>query len=538
MGMHRRLTLLVASATAAIVIGPVATSSVSAATAIRPAAASNASAAASYARVPHRASIVPLRDAPRPVAFDAVFDNMDYNGGPVMPSNTDYMVLWSPGGLDTYGPGYVSGLKQWFKDLAHDSGGHQNTDSVSAQYQDLTGAFARYATTFGGAVLDTQPYPTSQCPVNSPVTECLTDLQIQQELERFVAAHHFKADLSHEYFLLTPPHVESCFSNDPSQSFGGCSAGIVPSTGLAAFCAYHGQTTLSPMLIYAQDPYVPGNPHCDDGNHPNGVSDGELVGGLSHEQNESVTDPIPNDAWTNGAGTNQGLEVGDQCDSVNGTPLGTAPNGAKYNQVINGHFYWYQEEWSNQGHTCLQRLSPAADKPTAQFTATAGSGLTMTFDATGSAAPGGVAQYVWQFNAVLNAPTVEQTTPTITYTFPTGGAYSIGLTIFASDGSSTGTGAIDTTRHSGFTRGFTFAPLHPTDGHTVRFSALTTVSAQPVLTYLWEFGDGSTGSGAQPKHVYAKSGTYTVTLVMFSGVGSAFPGQGAAPIVTGNVTVR
>ena len=27
---------------------------------------------------------------------------MDYNGGPVMPSNTDYMVLWSPSGLGAY----------------------------------------------------------------------------------------------------------------------------------------------------------------------------------------------------------------------------------------------------------------------------------------------------------------------------------------------------------------------------------------------------------------------------------------------------
>jgi hypothetical protein len=45
------------------------------------------------------------------------------------------------------------------------------------------------------------------------------------------------------------------------------------------------------------------------------------------------------------------LEIGDQCDRQMGTPLGTAANGAKYNQVINGHFYWYQEEWSNQGHT-------------------------------------------------------------------------------------------------------------------------------------------------------------------------------------------
>jgi PKD repeat protein len=527
----------VAGATAAIVLGAVATSA-SVATAAGPVATSSSSAASSHAQGRHPASIVPLRDA-APTPFDQVFTNMDYNGGPLMPSNTDYMVLWSPAGLGAYQPGYVSGLETWFTDLAHDSGGSQNTDSVSAQYQDLTGAFSKYQTTFGGALIDRHPYPASQCPVNSPVTECMTDLQIQQELERFVASRQLKTDLSHEYFLLTPPHVESCFSNDPTQGFGGCSAGLVVgnSTAFLAFCAYHENTTLSPMLFFAQDPDVAGNRHCDDNNHPNGLpSDGELSGGLSHEQNESVTDPIPNDAWTNGAGADQGEEVGDQCVRQFGTPLGTATNGAKFNQVINGHNYWYQEEWSNAGHTCLQRLAPLAALPTATFTATAGSGLTMNFDATGSTAPGGVAEYVWQFNAVLNQQTFESTTPTISYTFPSAGAYSIGLTIFAGDGSSTGTGAIVTTGQSGFSPGFTFAQVNPSV-HRVGFSALTTVSAQPVLTYMWEFGDGSTGSGAHPVHTYAKAGTYTVTSVMFSGVGSAFPGEGAAPIVTHTVTV-
>jgi PKD repeat protein len=535
-GMNRRWSLLVAAGTAAIALELIATSSALAASAQSVAAPSSAS---THSQLRHPASIVPLRDAKRPAGFDQAFSNLDYNGGPVMPSSTNYMVLWSPTGLGAYPADYVPGLERWFTDLAHDSGGVQNTNSVSAQYQDLTGTFSRYLTTFGGAVLDTQPYPTSQCPVNAPVVECLTDAQIQTELERVVAANNLKTDLSHEYFLLTPSHVESCFNNDPSQSFGGCSAGIVPFSGLAAFCAYHGQTTLSPMLIYAQDPFVPGNPHCDDGNHPNGLSsDAELSGGLSHEQNESVTDPIPNDAWTNGAGPNQGEENGDQCVRQFGTPLGTATNGAKFNQVINGHTYWYQEEWSNQGHACLQRLAPSGTPPTAAFKVTKGSGLTLNFNASGSSTSSGFIVYVWQFNAVLNAPTIETTSPTISYTFPSAGAYSVGLTIFAIDGSSTGTGAIVTTGHSGFSRGFTFSPAHPKPAHTVTFSALTTVSAQPVLTYLWEFGDGTTGSGANPTHVYAAASTYTVTLVMFSGVGSAFPGQGAAPIVTHTVTVR
>jgi hypothetical protein len=311
----------------------------------------------------------------------------------------------------------------------------------------------------------------------------------------------------------------------------------VPSS-LAAFCAYHQNTGISPLLLYSNNPYVPGNPGCDDGNHPNGFWDGELSGGLSHEQNESVTDPIPNVAWTNGAGPNQGLEVGDQCEGQMGTPLGTH-NGAMFNQVINDHLYWYQEEWSNVGHGCLQRLGPVETMPTATLEVTRGTGLTLNFDATGSTAPGGVAEYVWQFNDAFGAQTVEQTTPTISHTFPSAGAYSIGLTVFASDGLSTGTGGIVVTGHNGVSRGFTFSPSHPDVGRTETFTGLfTTMSAQPVLVYLWEFGDGTTGAGASPTHTYAKAGTYVVTLVMFSGDGSAFPGQGAAPIATRTVTVR
>jgi PKD repeat protein len=528
MRIHRVRRLLVSAVAAAIVVSAIAVSSASAV----------------LLKLPNgqTVSYQPLRAAAGQfTGFDNAFGNLDYNGGPVMPSNTNYLIFWSPKGYGAYGSGsppeYVSGLGNYFKNLAHDSGGHQNTDSVSTQYNDLTGSSARYSVAFGGALLDTNAYPKSQCPVLPPVTECLTDAQIQQELERFVTANHLKRDLSHEYFLLTPPHVEGCFDNNPNESpaYGGCSAGEVPQT-LALFCAYHQTTTISPMLIYSNDPFVTGNSGCDDGNHPNGSSDGALQGGLSHEHNESITDPIPNDAWTNGSGANQGLENGDQCDGKMGATLGTH-NGATYNQVINGHFYWYQEEWSNQGHTCLQRYTLTGTRPTAKYTATAGSGLGMTFNATGSTASGGIADFSWQFNDAFGAQTVETTTPTITHTFPAAGAYSTGLTVFAHDGLSIGTGGIVTTGHSGFTPGFTFSPAKPAAGQTVTFSGLTSVSRKPVTAYLWEFGDGSTGSGAKPTHAYTKAGTYRVTAVLFSGIGSAYPGAGAAPIVKRVITI-
>lgn len=114
-------------------------------------------------------SYQPLRTAAkansRRIHFDTEFQNMDYNGGPVMPSKTDYMFLWSPQGLSAYPNGFVFGIAQYFHDLQRDSGGDQNVDSVGPQYNDLTGAAANYDVTFGGILVDRNPYPPAQCPV-------------------------------------------------------------------------------------------------------------------------------------------------------------------------------------------------------------------------------------------------------------------------------------------------------------------------------------------------------------------------------------
>ena len=92
-----------------------------------------ASASAVLKRLPNgqTVSYQPLADTSSQVTpFDSVFTNMDYNGGPVRPSNTDYMVLWSPQGPSAYPQEFVGGIARFFRDLAHDSGGNQNVDSV------------------------------------------------------------------------------------------------------------------------------------------------------------------------------------------------------------------------------------------------------------------------------------------------------------------------------------------------------------------------------------------------------------------------
>jgi hypothetical protein len=300
--------------------------------------------------------------------------NLVYHGGPVMTSNTNYTFYWAPSGSAPYAAGYQSGVNRYMEDLAHDSGGNQNVDSVATQYTNEAGEPAAYDSHFAGAIIDTHPYPKNGC---EAAAICLTDEQIQAEIKRWVTSHGLPQGLTHEYFLLTPPGVESCFTSAGTE----CSAGI-PS---GAYCAYHGAISAAGgSIIYANDPYVVGNPGCDSTEHPNGPSDAALLGGLSHEHNESITDPELNAWWGPGG------EIGDKCRTFEeaseyGEALGIAPDGSRYNQLINDHEYFYQQEWSNLGSTCMQRSGPTRPtvKKLAPKAGAAAGGTVVTVTGTG-----------------------------------------------------------------------------------------------------------------------------------------------------------
>ena len=67
------------------------------------------------------------------------------------------------------------------------------------------------------------------------------------------------------------------------------------------------------------------------------------------------------------------------------------------------------------------------------------------------------------------------------------------------------------------------ASATPTSGTaplTVQFDATGSTDADgDALTYVWDFGDGGTASGAQPSHVYTTAGTYTATVTVSDGNG-------------------
>jgi hypothetical protein len=259
---------------------------------------------------------------------------LTYHGGPVMRVNTTYAIYWVPAGT-TMVSGYQSTINQYFGDVSHDSGKSSNVYFTETQYSDTTGPIA-YNSTFGGAIVDTHAFPANGCTVYSGVTRCLTDAQIAAEVKRLVTKRGLPIDGTHAYFMFTPKGV------------GGCFASTGNTCAFTYYCAYHSNTG---NLLYANMPYADTDPAaCDSGESPNGNDADATLNVTSHEHREMINDPHGT-AWFD----QKGYEGSDKCAWNFGTPLGTATNGSLYNQLINGHKYYLQQEWSNAKAGCVLR---------------------------------------------------------------------------------------------------------------------------------------------------------------------------------------
>jgi hypothetical protein len=246
----------------------------------------------------------------------------------------------------TFDASYQTVINRYFADVAHDSGGVDNVYSVAAQYSDGSGP-VQYQSTFGGSYVSHDPLPVGVCD-DGLDPYCVTDQQLQDEIQSVLTATGWRGGLDHMFFLLTPNGVGSCFNQ-----FGQCSTDT--------FCAYHSDFTDSnnEPVIYANEPYEGPVPGCTDPTQgfPNDLDGDTTINTISHEHNEAITDPLGN-GWLAG----DGAENGDLCAFGFGTQ--TNPGSAAYNQVINGHHYDLQQEYSNADNGCIQHPGGPATSPT------------------------------------------------------------------------------------------------------------------------------------------------------------------------------
>jgi hypothetical protein len=286
-------------------------------------------------------------------------------------------IFWSPAGhpMDA---SYKSLITRYLGDVAKASGTDGNVFSISTEYSGTDGKIL-YQIKLGTPINDTNPLPTdlttTACTVetvdtaniyadNSGYDACIADQGVIDEASNVVAALHLARDERHIYVVYLPKHVESCFSPgssaDPSNA---CTINYQPS---AAYCAYHSfvPTPAGKNLIYANMPFpiylskvgftCGTNKNFGVIETPNHNPDADTeISPTSHEINEAWTDPDTSSGWYDIVG----FEDGDECAYIFGHTHGTA--GHLYNQVINGHHYLTQEEFSNHsffasGGGCLQ----------------------------------------------------------------------------------------------------------------------------------------------------------------------------------------
>jgi hypothetical protein len=285
--------------------------------------------------------IVPVRDA-RGGARPTRSSNLTYHNGSTMNTNTTYAIFWAGASL-TFDSGYQTLIDTYFTDVSHDSGLSSNVYASDTQYYDtitFSTRYIQYASTFGGFYVDTTPYPLNGC-TDKATSICLSDAQLQNRIAADVgnptgwSGGNGTAPTGGEsqlVFIFTPKGVGSCIGS---------------SCAYTQYCAYHSwidSTSTNPLILYANQPYANQNYRiytCNSGQWPNGNSADATLNVVSHEHNEAITDQ-QGKAWYDSSGN----EDGDKCAWNFGTALGSTSTG-NYNQLINGHTYYLQQEWSN-----------------------------------------------------------------------------------------------------------------------------------------------------------------------------------------------
>ena len=149
--------------------------------------------------------------------------------------------------------------------------------------------------------------------------------------------------------------------------------------------------------------------------------------------------------------------------------------------------------------------------PVASITATPTNGtapLDVTFNASSSTDDSGIASYSWDFGDGTTATGVN-----VMKTFTYSGTYNVVLTVTANDGG-TDTETIEINTSGAPIANITATPLTGNSPLNVVFDGSTSTGDNAIISYSWEYGDGTIGSGITSSHTYTSSGSFTATLTI------------------------
>lgn len=176
---------------------------------------------------------------------------------------------------------------------------------------------------------------------------------------------------------------------------------------------------------------------------------------------------------------------------------------------------------------------PINQAPVARFTASPASGtapLDVAFDAAASSDPDGrIVEYAWSFGDGTTA-----SGPQADHTFSEPGTYEVTLTVTDNAGATDQNAqsiTVEIPENQAPTAVFTATPTSGVAPLPVSFDASGSGDSDGrIVSYVWNFGDGTMGGGIQSEYTYSAPGTYEVALTVVDN-------EGATDQITTTITV-
>ena len=308
-----------------------------------------------YGMVPAAPAGVGGTRGPRPSDFAwtpfAARGNLIYHGGPVMQTNTTYAIYWLPAG-QTMSANYQSIINGFFHERRRRERLDDDVYGRDTQYydglepevfvQNTRASAARTSTRRRRSRRGAATASTRQRRLQ--LTGCVTDAQIQDEIDARAQRDRLDAEPDKLFFVFTPRSVGSCIDTvSRTMRVHATTARTTATTSAAAR-----------DVIYANQPYTETSQLGTARRLRPGPAPERRLG-RRHAQRRratSTTRRSPTQTATPGT-TRRGNENGDKCAWTFGTPLGIDGRSAQYNQVIGTGTYYLQQEWSNASSSCV-----------------------------------------------------------------------------------------------------------------------------------------------------------------------------------------